>query len=96
MSKNEFSEKKINVMLHALGISHSPRNSEHIEPNKRYSPYPTSSRNYYQVSSCEIWDELEKDGYAKFFKGKEEWQDCYRVTDDGKFYLKSLGFKWHN
>jgi DNA-binding PadR family transcriptional regulator len=95
MSKNKYPEKNIKMMLHCLGISHSPKNNEYIQPNKKYCPYPTSYRNYYQISSCEIWNKLVVNGYAKFHKGQENWQDFYKVTEEGKKLLKTLGYKWH-
>lgn len=93
MSDN-FPDKTIRLMLHALGISHH-RNGDYTEPNKRYSPYPTSHRNYYQTSNCEDWNSLVGKNFAVYRKGQESWQDCYFVTDEGKKYLKELGYKWH-
>lgn len=93
MSSNEFPEENIRVMLHAIGISHSS-NNDYIKPNKRYSPYPTSNRNYYQIKQCDMWDEWVKLGYASFqINGLN--LPYYRVTEDGKLYLKSIGYKWH-
>lgn len=92
--KAEFPEKRIHVLLHALGISHV--RSNYIQPNKRYSPYPTSHRNYYQTEKCDIWDKLVKEGFAEYRKSKESWRCVYFVTQRGKEYLKSIGFKWHN
>lgn len=95
MEKTIFPEKKIRIMLHSLGISHSPIGNDYIQPNKRYSPYPTSYRNYYQISSCDDWDALVKDGYAKFIDADESFRQYYYVTREGKEYLRSLGYKWH-
>lgn len=90
---SKFPEKTTRIMLHALGISHVK--SEYTQPNRRYSPYPTSYRNYYQISNCKDWNSLVDEGLAVYQKGKEYWQDCYFVTDKGKEYLKELGYKWH-
>lgn len=86
-------EKQIRIMLHALGISHV--GSEYTQPNKRYSPYPTSHRNHYQEKDSPEWKELVALGYATYQEGLESWQCFYRVTKEGKEYLKSLGYKWH-
>jgi len=90
---SRFPEKEIRVMLHALGISHVK--SEYLQPNKRYSPYPTSHRNYYQVKQCDIWDKFVKKGYAEYRQSEAEWQCFYFVTEKGREYLQSLGYKWH-
>ncbi len=89
----EVAENRVRVMLHALGISYA--NNEDTQPNKRYSPYPTSHRNYYQTSNCEDWNFLVDKGFAIYRKGEASWQDCYFVTEDGKTHLKELGYKWH-
>jgi len=89
----EFPEKNIRVLLHAMGISHVK--SEYTQPNKRYCPYPTSHRNYYQIKQCDDWDEWVKKGYAEYRQHKEEWRCFYFVTMQGKEYLKSIGYKWH-
>jgi len=91
---SKYPEKEIRVMLHALGIANH-NNGDYIQPNKRYSPYPTSYRNYYQVYDCEHWNNLVNKEFAIFRKGNENWQDFYFVTSVGKDYLKSLGYKWH-
>jgi len=91
---SDFPTKEIRLMLHALGISHH-NNGDYIQPNRRYSPYPTSHRNYYQTTDCEDWNNLVSKGLATYRKGKESWQDFYFVTDDGKHCLKTLGYKWH-
>jgi len=91
---SNFPEKKIQVLLHALGISHI--GSEYIQPNKKYLSYSISYRNYFQDSSDEIWDKHVQDGYAKFVKGSASWQDCYFVTENGKQYLRDLGYKWND
>jgi hypothetical protein len=88
-----YPEKSIRNMLHCLGISHSKSN-DYVQPNKRYNPYPTSYRNYYQIKQCDIWDELVKEGYATFQVNGLNLP-YYRVTKEGKEYLKSLGYKWH-
>ena len=82
-------------MLHAMGISHHT-NGDYIQPNKRYSPYPTSYRNYYQVKNCELWNELVADGFAEFREGQEGFGNFYFVTLAGKEHLKSMGYKWHD
>ena len=87
-------EKEYRVMLHALGIEYSNRTYEEILPNKRYCPYPTSNRNYYQTKQCDIWDKLVRMGFATFqINGLN--LPYYRVTTHGKKYLKMIGFKWH-
>jgi hypothetical protein len=85
--------KQTRLMLHALGIEY--RDHTKVIPNKRYSPYPTSHRNYYQTSNCEDWNILVKLGFATYRKGRESWQDCYFVSLQGKEYLKATGYKWH-
>jgi len=87
-----FPKKTIRNMLHAMGISHTSSN-DYMQPNKRYSPYPTSYRNYYQVESCEDWEVLVETGFA--VKGKSIGMNYYSVTKEGKEYLQSLGYKWH-
>lgn len=89
-----FPEKSIKNMLHCLGISHTSTN-DYIQPNKRYNPYPASHRNHYQEKDNQEWNELVKLGYATYQEGLESWQCFYRVTKEGKEYLKSLGYKWH-
>ena len=91
---DRYLEIKIRQMLNAIGIANA-KNGDYIQPNKRYSPYPTSHRNYFQISDCEHWNELVKDGFAIYKKGKESWQDYYFVTIKGKEHLKTLGYKWH-
>ena len=82
----------ISKMLHALGISHVK--SEYTQPNRRYSPYPKSYRNYYQNEDCEDWDKLVELGYA--IKSESSLNlFYYSVTDEGKDYLRSIGYKWH-
>ena len=92
--ETKFPEKKIRYMLHCLGISHT-RSNDYVQPNKRYNPYPTSYRNYYQIKQCDIWDELVKEGYASFQVNGLNLP-YYRVTKEGEEYLKSLGYKWHD
>ena len=87
-------EKEYRVMLHALGIEYSNRTYAKIKPNKRYSPYPTSYRNYYQIKQCDIWDKLVGIGFATFQVNGLNLP-YYRVTEQGKEYLKMVGFKWH-
>lgn len=87
-----YPEKSIRLMLHALGISHV--RSEYTQPNKRYSPYPSSYRNYYQTTQCDYWDELVKEGYSTF-QVNGLGLPFYRVTKEGKEYLRSIGYKWH-
>jgi hypothetical protein len=87
MNEINLEEKEYRVMLHALGIKGT-------KPFKRYSPYPTSHRNYYQIEQCDIWDKLVKIGFATFqINGLD--LPYYRVTNIGKKYLKQIGFKWH-
>ena len=88
-----FPEKSIRNMLHCLGISHTSTN-DYVQPNKRYNPYPTSYRNYYQISQDDEWDKLVELGYATFQVNGLNLP-YYRVTKEGKEYLKSLGYKWH-
>jgi len=92
MEDTIFPEKTIRNMLHAMGISHSSTN-DYVQPNKRYSPYPTSYRNYYQVEECPLWDILVDKGHA--IKDKSLGMGYYYVTEEGKEYLRSLGYKWH-
>ena len=89
-----FPTKSIRHLLHALGISHT-RNNSYVQPNTRYSPYPTSNRNYFQTTQCNVWDKLVDFGYAKYHKADEAWRCCYSVTDEGKSLLRELGYKWH-
>jgi hypothetical protein len=91
--KTIFPEKSIRNMLHCLGISHT-RSNDYVQPNKRYNPYPTSYRNYYQISQDDEWDKLVGLGYATFQVNGLNLP-YYRVTKEGKKYLKSLGYKWH-
>jgi hypothetical protein len=93
MRESKFPQEDIKVMLHALGISHH-KNGEYIQPNKRYSPYPTTYRNYYQIDKCEIWEELKNKGFANDSISSLNLH-FYYVTDEGKKHLKSLGYKWH-
>lgn len=86
-------DKEIRLMLHTLGISHD-KNGDYIQANKRYSPYPTSYRNYYQVEQFDMGDKLVKLGYAKFQINVFNLP-CYHITYEGRLYLKSLGYKWH-
>lgn len=94
IEKTIFPEKSIRNMLHCLGVSHTSTN-DYIQPNKRYSPYPTSYRNHYQDKDNLEWKELVEKGYAEYQEGLEDWQCFYRVNEKGKQYLKSLGYKWH-
>ena len=91
--KIKVSRFQIDKMLHSLGISYIS-NGEKIKPNKRYSPYPSSYRNYYQISQCDDLDYLVEIGFAFFKKGEKGWQDCYFITKKGKDYLKQIGYKW--
>ena len=91
---DKFPEIKIRLMLHTLGISHS-KNGDYIQPNKRYSPYPTSYRNYYQTSQDDLCDTLVEAGLVEFVKGNKDWQDFYFITEQGKQYLRKIGYKWH-
>ena len=93
MMSSNFPEKRVRLMLHALGISHVE--SEYVQPNKRYAPYPTSYRNYYQTSHCDDWNYLVDKGLAVFRSGKQSWQDCYFVSNEGKLHLREIGYKWH-
>lgn len=88
-----FPKKSIRNMLHCLGISHT-RSNDYVQPNKRYNPYPTSYRNYYQISQDDEWVKLVELGYATFQVNGLNLP-YYRVTNEGKEYLKSLGYKWH-
>lgn len=90
---SKFPREEIRYMLHCLGISHT-KNNDYVQPHKRYNPYPTSYRNYYQIKQCNIWDELVKLEYATF-QTNGLGLPYYRVTNKGKEYLKSLGYKWH-
>ncbi len=91
----KINKNQIGNMLHALGIK-TMRNGEDLQPNRRYSPYPTAYRNHFQTSSSSDWNILVQNGYAIFHKGVESWQDFYKISDDGKDFLKSLGYKWHS
>jgi len=90
---NKFPKKKIRIMLHALGISNL-NDGNYIQPNEKYSTYPTSYRNHYQISDCPDWNYLVEKGYAKFKKGAEDFWDFYYVTKEGKQFLQDLGYKW--
>jgi hypothetical protein len=89
----EFPEKPIRNMLHALGISHS-KGGDYYQPNRRYSPYLTSYRNYYQIEDCDVWNSLVEKGYAKKTVNGLNLT-YYFVTDAGKAYLREFGYKWH-
>lgn len=88
-----YPDKSIRNMLHCLGISHTSKNY-YVQPNTRYSPYPTTYRNYYQIKQDDEWDRLIALGYATF-QTNGLGLAYYRVTIKGKVYLKSLGYKWH-
>ena len=90
-----YPKKLIRIMLHALGISNL-NNGNYVQPFRRYSPYPTSHRNYYQISACEDWDAHVQKGYATFRKGEQSYRDYYFVTEKGKQYLRELGYKGHS
>ena len=86
-------EIQIDNMLHCLGISYT-RGNDKVLPNKRYSPYPTSYRNYYQTSDNESWNDLvQKELAIKTKNGLD--LIYYFVTDKGKDHLKEIGYKWH-
>lgn len=92
--KEDNIDKKIMIdnMLHTLGIEYT--NHTKVLPNKRYSPYPTSHRNHFQISECEEWNRLVELGYATFqINGLN--LPYYRITDSGKVFLKDIGYKWH-
>jgi len=54
----------------------------------------TAYRNYYQVDTCEIWEKLKSKGFANNHTNGLNLH-FYYVTEEGKEYLKSLGYKWH-
>lgn len=91
---NEFPEYKVRVMLHALGIANL-NNGRYIQPNTRYSPYPTSHRNHFQESNNSTWDELVELGYARYIDSEHDWMRYYYVTEEGEEWLKKIGYKWH-
>lgn len=86
-------EDGIGKMLHALGISHV-KSGDYFQPNKRYNPYPKSYRNYFQVDDDADLNEMVENGYVEKTISSLNLP-FYYVTSDGKDYLKSLGYKWH-
>lgn len=78
---------------HVRMMLHDHPGGEYIEPNRRYSPYPTAYRNHYQIDVCSHWDLLVEIGYA--VKGKSIGLNYYSVSEEGKSYLWDEGYKWH-
>lgn len=98
MNKIQISEQQIHCMLHALGIEYISRvkTYDKIVPNKRYSPYPKSYRNYYQDKDNKDFGELVTLGFAEYIEKNEDWQCFYRVTQKGKDFLREIGYNWHD
>lgn len=92
MKEDIFPKEEIRHMLHALGISHAKNNS-YIQPNRRYCPYPTSHRNYYQIDFCRTWEHLVY--LERAVKGVSLGMNYYSVSEKGKEHLRELGYKWH-
>lgn len=86
-------EDGIGKMLHTLGIQYV-KGGDELQPNRRYSPYPTSFRNYFQTDDDSDLNEMVENGYMeKAISGLN--LPFYRVTSAGRDYLRSLGYKWH-
>jgi len=69
------------IALHPK-IVRQMRHALGISDNKR------SYRNYYSIDQSDDWDKLVLIGFAT----RHDKQNVYCVTDEGKKYLRDLGF----
>lgn len=84
------SQEQTENMLHALGLK---VRGEFIVPHKRYRPLAKSSRNHFQTSADESWEDLVSKNLANKFSALD--LNFYRVTSQGIAYLKdTLGYQF--